>query len=69
MLVFIYHLKTSFEQGHLIEEFLSRYRDVLWLRFSMLQFKQATDFFTGVMYKTIVGNLYIALGNQQLVEL
>jgi len=39
MLVFIYHLKTSFEQGHLIEEFLSRYRDVLWLRFSMLQFK------------------------------
>lgn len=30
MLVFIHHLKTGFEQGHLIEEFLSRYLYVRW---------------------------------------
>ena len=33
MLVFIYHLKTSFEQGYLIEEVFSRYR-CSWVTFS-----------------------------------
>ena len=33
MLVFIYHLKTSFEQGYLIEEVFSRYR-CFWVTIS-----------------------------------